>query len=138
MGAPRRPFQLKAIAGTVRKDRIEKVVEQDVSAISEKALKPPSWLPNVHAKNEWLRLIPVLMKSGLLQEGTMSPLGVMCALYGKIVQVYAAGGEPALSLLITYRTMAKDFGLTQGKCTTGAPAAGNDQKNPFTRNGRKF
>lgn len=136
MANARKPPQLKAIAGTERKDR--DVPDAIELPLVDAAPSAPDWLPNAHAVNEWNRLVPILMANKLLTEAGLSPLAQMCALHGKILQLYAAGEAPTASLIGTLRNLQNDFGLTpvaQGKVRAG----GNDglKKNPFAGNGRR-
>ena len=135
MANPRKPTQLKAVAGTERKDRD---VPTDVELpLVDVAPDAPDWLPNAHATKEWNRLVPILMANKLLTDAALSPLAHMCALHGKIVQLYAAGEAPTASMSGTLRNLQNDFGLTpvaQGKVRANP----DDQKgNEFARNGRK-
>jgi hypothetical protein len=95
----------------------------------------PDWLPNVHAVREWNRLVPLLVANRVLTEPAISALATLCALHGKIIQLWMAGQSPTGFLLSQYRALLGDFGLTpatQGKVHPGTgPSA-----NPFTRNGR--
>jgi phage terminase small subunit len=94
----------------------------------------PEWMPNGHAVREWERLTRVLVANRLLTEGGLSALGQMCALHGKIVQLYAAGESPNAALIAQYRALANDFGLTpvaQGKVR---PHGDEPAKNEFTQN----
>ncbi|HDZ55382.1 MAG TPA: hypothetical protein ENI17_05985 [Pseudomonas xinjiangensis] len=136
MANPRKPPQLKAIAGTGRKDR--EVADALDLPLVESLPSAPDWLPNAHAVKEWDRLVSILMANKLLTEAALGPLAHMCALHGKIVQLYAAGEAPTASLTGTLRNFQNDFGLTpvaQGKVRAGS----NDglKKNPFTGNGRR-
>ncbi|WP_331689566.1 hypothetical protein [Aquilutibacter rugosus] len=107
---------MKLIAGTDRKDREpQNVVELPlVNAVPS----APDWLPNSHAVKEWERLAPILHANGLLTEAGLSALGQLCALHGKVVQLYAAGESPNASMIGQLRGLLNDFGLTpvaQGK-----------------------
>ena len=175
MAPPRKPEHLKVLAGTTRKDRPPKPpepppedigeefpdAENDATIDMELVLLPnppaPVWLPNIHAKREWARLAPLLVKHKLLTVGGLSPLGMLCALHGKIVQLYSAGEAPPAAMLGTYRSLINDFGLTpasQGKVKRvdnlphpnekqgsskepEAPAAPAVVVNAFARNGRR-
>ena len=55
---------------------------------------------------------PVLVANGLLTEGGVSVFAIMCAVHGKLVQMWAAGQSPNGALLAAYRGLANDFGLT--------------------------
>lgn len=135
MANPRKPTQLKAIAGTARKDRAP--VEEVELPLVDAAPNAPDWMPNAHAIKEWDRLVPILMANRLLTEAALGPLAHMCALHGKIVQLYAAGEAPTASMSGTLRNLQNDFGLTpvaQGKVkASGAEVGGNK----FAGNGKR-
>lgn len=135
MSNPRKPHNLKVVNGTARADRLQPlgVVLPLVDACPD----PPSWLPNAHAVNEWLRLAPILTANKLLTEASLSPLGMLCALHGKIVQLYAAGEAPTGHMIAQYRNIANDFGLTpiaQGKVKPGGEEKAG---NAFAKNGKR-
>jgi phage terminase small subunit len=134
-GPGKKPAGLKVVAGTTRKDR-EPQSHVDLPVIS--AVPPaPDWLPNAHAVKEWDRLAPVLVANKLLTEGSLSPLGNLCALHGKMVQLWAAGEAPVASMVAQYRNLINDFGLTpvaQGKVKA---VPDKPEGNAFTRNGRR-
>ena len=128
----RTPPTLKAIAGTQRPDRVYETVDFEPCADVPRA---PDWLANVHAVAEWNRLGPILHANGLLTEAGLTAFGVMCSLFGKIVQLYAAGESPTANMITGYRSLANDFGLT--------PYAQGRVKGSFTghmaeRPGNKF
>ena len=143
MAPPNKPATLKVIADTVRKDRDRPEAEDNAAVGVGMELeglthpRPPSWLPNTHSVDEWRRLAPILVASGVLTKGGLSALGMLCALHGEIVQLYAAGKAPPASMVGIWRSFANDFGLTpaaQSKVkAVGIPATPPD--NPFTRNG---
>lgn len=136
MANPRKPAQLKAVAGTSRKDR-EVPVEVELPLVDE-APAVPDWMPNAHAIKEWNRLVTILMANKLLTDAALSPLAHMCALHGKIVQLYAAGEAPTASMSGTLRNLQNDFGLTpvaQGKVKSSGD--GDNKGNAFSGNGRK-
>lgn len=128
------------LRGTERKDR--QVGDTSISEI-ESALTemPPAplWMPNAHATNEWYRLCPILIQQKLLTSGSLSALAQLCALHGKVVQLYAAGEAPGASMLGTLRNLHNDFGLSpmaQGKVK--APEVPAEPKpNGFSGRGRK-
>lgn len=122
-GPGKKPPALKAVAGTTRKDREPAHPPVDLPILST-VPAAPDWLPNAHAIKEWDRLAAILTANQLLTEGGLSALGMMCALHGKIVQLYAAGEAPTASMAGTLRNMINDFGLTpvaQGKVSPVAP-----------------
>lgn len=134
-GPGKKPAALKAVSGTERADRAV-VNGADLPAIT-KVPSAPDWLPNSHAVKEWDRLASILTANKLLTEGGLSALGMLCALHGKCVQLYAAGEAPTASMAGTLRNMINDFGLTpvaQGKVT---PVTPEDTGNKFARNGKR-
>lgn len=135
MPSPRKPPQLKLISGTARKSRD---TGDGVSLpLVDSAPPPPDWLPNVHAVKEWGRLAPILMANRLLTEAALSALGHLCALHGKLCQLWEAGEVPQGVLQSQYRNLMNDFGLTpvaQGKVK---PSGSGPDSNPFAGNGKR-
>jgi len=134
-GPGKKPAGLKVVAGTQRKDR-EQPPPVDLPTISE-VPSAPDWLPNAHAIKEWDRLAPILVANKLLTEAGMSPFGMLCALHGKLVQLWSAGESPVASMVSQYRNLINDFGLTpvaQGKVK---PVGEGPKENPFARNGKR-
>lgn len=134
-GPGKKPAGLKVVAGTSRKDR-EASKSVDLPPVSA-VPKAPDWLPNAHAVKEWDRLAPILVANKLLTEAGTSALGMLCALHGKLVQLWAAGEAPVASMVAQYRNLINDFGLTpvaQGKVK---PVGEEPAANPFSKNGRR-
>lgn len=136
MPNPRKPSSLKVIAGT---DQPCRALPKDAAALPVISDVPaaPDWLPNAHAVREWERLTPILVANKLLTEAGLSALGMLCALHGKLVQLWAAGEAPVASMVAQYRSLINDFGLTpvaQGKVR---PVASEAQANPFAKNGKR-
>jgi phage terminase small subunit len=135
MARPKKPHNLKVVAGTARPDRegppiVELPLADDVPP-------PPDWLPNAHAIKEWNRLAPILVANKLLTTAGLSTLGHLCSLHGGMVQLSSANIAPTASTFAQYRALANDFGLTpvaQGKVR---PHGDTPQENEFTSNGRK-
>ena len=135
MANPRKPTRLKVVAGTDQPCR-RAPDPVELPAI-DAAPAAPGWLPNAHAVNEWNRLTPILCANKLLTEAGLSALGQLCALHGKIVQLYAAGEAPSASQIGTLRNLMNDFGLTpvaQGKVKPGAET---EKGNRFAKNGKR-
>lgn len=135
-GPAKKPRGLKVVAGTDRKDRDGPKPEVEIPPVAE-VPKAPDWLPNAHAVKEWDRLAPILVANKLLTEVGLSPLGNLCALHGKMVQLWAAGEAPVASMVAQYRNLINDFGMTP--VSQGKVKAVGDQptKNPFARNGKR-
>lgn len=131
MPYPTKPPHLKSITGS--KKPVVKGVDVPVLAEVPAA---PDWLPNSHALNEWNRLSAFLVANRMMTEGGLSGLGVLCALHGKLVQLWSAGECPTGHMLAQYRSLINDFGLTpiaQGKVKQ---VGEREQGNAFARNGR--
>lgn len=138
MANPRKPSHLKAIAGTDQPCRREPSPAVEMPLLD--AVPPaPDWMPNAHAIKEWDRIVPILIANKLLTDAALSTLAQMCALHGKIVQLYAAGESPNASMVAQYRGLANDFGLTpvaQGKVRPSGPPE-EAPGNRFQKNGRR-
>jgi phage terminase small subunit len=128
------------LRGTNRPDRLsaDTSISINESALTEIPMAPV-WLPNAHAVNEWYRLAPILIELKLLTPGSLSALAQLCALHGKVVQLYAAGESPGASMLGTLRNLHNDFGLSpmaQGKVKAESPKE-EPKPNAFSGRGRK-
>lgn len=135
MANPRKPHNLKLVAGTDRADR-EPAGGVDLPLV-DSVPSAPDWLPNAHAIKEWNRLAPILTANRLLTEAGVSTLAMLCALHGKIVQLYAAGESPTGHMMAQLRGLANDFGLTpvaQGKVK---PSGEKEKGNRFANNGKR-
>ena len=94
---------------------------------------PPDWLPNAHAVNEWRRLAPILVANKLLAEADLSAFAHMCAVHGKMVQLWTAGETPTGHMVSQYNALAAAFGLSpawRGKVKIGAD---KDAGNKFSK-----
>ena len=131
MANPRKPTSLKVVAGTDRPCRRPESAPVEMPALDH-IPDPPDWLPNAHAVKEWQRLAPILTANKLLTEAGLSALGQLCALHGKVVQLYAAGEAPVASMVAQLRGLMNDFGLTP--VAQGKVKAGGDK----TKAGNKF
>lgn len=133
MARPRKPSNLKAIAGTVQPCRS---VPEDVQYETIDELPPaPDWLPNAHAVKEWDKLVRILHASNVLTEACLSPLEMMCALRGKIVQLYHAGETPSASLINALNAMQAGFGLPPSAYGKIKPSSdGKEKTNKFANN----
>lgn len=131
----RKPPTLKAVSGTGRKDR-DPAVSVELPVLSD-VPPAPDWLPNSHAVKEWDRLAAILTANKLLTEGDLSSLGMLCALFGKIVQLYAAGEAPTASMAGALRNMENDFGLTPVARGKVKSVGETDKGNKFANNGKR-
>ena len=129
--AAKKPTHLKALSNTVQPCRVTEDTVQ--LPLVDDVPVPPNWLPNAHAVLEWNRLAPILINNKLLTEASLTTFGHLCALHGKLVQLYAAGESPTANLVGQYTKLANDFALTivaQGKVKQGG---GEDKKNRFAK-----
>lgn len=126
----RKPDHLKVITGTARPDRA--LPPKPALPALEGVPPAPDWLPNAFAANEWRRLAPVLVANRLLHDGNVNVFGQLCALHGRLVQMWAAGTIPTAALLSAYRALSVAMGLTH--MTLPAPAG---KPNRFILNGKK-
>ncbi len=135
MPQPPKHRHLKAISGTERKDRDGPDNGVELPLATDAA--PPDWLPNAHAVKEWHRLAPILMANGLLTEGGSTAFAHLCAIHGKIVQLWSAGECPSGSLIAQYRNLCNDFGLTPIAQCKVKPVSEKEQGNPFDKNKKR-
>ncbi|OZI64608.1 hypothetical protein CAL20_02855 [Bordetella genomosp. 4] len=135
MPRPRKPDHLKVVSGTDQPCRMDGPNAVELPLVDD--IPPaPEWLINPAAVEEWNRLARILYANKLLTEASLTSLAHMCALHGKIRQLYAAGEAPTASMIGALRAYQNDFGLTpvaQGKVKPSGevPAA-----NEFAKNGR--
>src|SRR4051812_19442358 len=110
MPRPPKPAHLRAIDGS----RSGNVPLDDTIHYPtlEYAPPPPDWLVNVHARQEWLRLTPILTKHKLLTEANLSALASLCAIHGIMVTHWAANSFPPSSLIAQFRQLCSEFGIT--------------------------
>lgn len=130
----KKPPNLKILAGTDRKDRKKAGIKLP---IVEGVPDAPDWLPNVFAVNEWYRLAPILHVNKLLTDASLTALAHLCAIHGKIVQLYAAGTTPTAALIGQLRGLINDFGLTPIAQGRVKPGSGPDKPNPFDKHKKR-
>jgi phage terminase small subunit len=133
---PRKPLALKIIGGTDQPCRRSPDPGVDLPLV-DAIPDAPDWLPNMHAAKEWNRLAPMLYASRLLTEAALVSLGHLCALHGKIVQLYTAGEAPPASMIAQHRALSNDFGLTPASRGKVVPAQSAKESNRFANNGRR-
>lgn len=133
----RKARNLRVIAGTLRpcRDALEPALPLPLVTEVPPA---PDWLPNAHAVGEWDRLAPLLVANGLLSQAGLSAFGVLCALHGKLVQLWAAGESPRASTIAQYRGLVNDFGFTPMSQGRVKPAGERGAlENRFSHSGRR-
>lgn len=105
-GPGKKSASLKILSGTDQPCR--RTGDVVALPLAESVPLAPDWLPNAHAVKEWDRLAPILHRVGLLTEAGLSALGTLCALHGKLVQLWAAGEAPTGHMLAQYRNLVND------------------------------
>ncbi len=125
-----KPIQLKAIAGTNRKDRDTKAKPAvDIPSLTAPP-DPPKWMSK-KARPEWDRLAKLLVANKLLPETSISFLAHTCELHAMMVNAWKTKTPPTASMLAQYRAFASDFGLTPGMMGRVKPMGGPEKKNDF-------
>ena len=69
----------------------------------------------------------------ILAEADLSTFGHMCALHGKMVQLWAAGEAPTGHMLAQYNTLAAAFGLSGAWRGKVKPIGDKDEGNKFAK-----
>jgi phage terminase small subunit len=130
-GPPRKPSHLKAVSGTAQPCRAAppSVEFEPLADIPD----PVDWLPNAHSVNEWRRLAPILVANKLLAPADLSSFGHMCALHGKMVQLWAAGEAPTGHMVAQYIALASAFGLSPTWRGKVKPIGDQDKANTFSK-----
>ena len=134
-GAKNKPDALKVIAGTDQPCRMNP--DAPVYPQVDETFKPPKWLKNKHAKEEWARLVPLLSKNGVLTEADLSLLATLCQTYGKYVDNAIKDIDIPASTLTQLRMLYSEFGLTPASRSGVKAAPAEKSTNPFSRNGRR-
>lgn len=130
-----KPKELKILSNTVRpcRDKVAAITLPVVTGVPE----PPKWLPNIAAVVEFNRLATILVANKLLTEGSISSLGHLAALHGKLVDLWAAGLTPSGFMISQYRSLISEFGLSPLSSTKIGGAAPAKKPNAFSSNGKK-
>lgn len=130
MARSKKPASLKVISGTDQPCRREPEPEL-TGDVLEEAPPAPDWLPNAHAVKEWERLAPILVRSQRLTTAATSALAVLCALHGKIVQLFSAGETPTGHMLAQYAKLIDSFGIPPLAGGKVKPAGDGKKENAF-------
>ena len=125
----RKSAHLKAVSGTAQPCRAR--IEIEIGTVLESAPPPPDWLPNAHAVKEWERLSPILVANKLLTDAALTTLGHLCALHGKIVQLWAAGETPTGHMLAQYIKLVDSFGIPPMAAGKVRPQGDGKKANQF-------
>ena len=108
-----KPTNIKALSGTIQKCRDAAKIEAFENLKTLDELPPcPDWMPNGHAVKEWDNVGRTLMANKMLCNADLPVLAQMCALHGKVVQLYSAGEYPHASLITALLGFYRDLGMT--------------------------
>ena len=132
MPRPKKPNSLKLLTGSRRIDKNTGVELPTVDTLPS----APDWLPNSHAVDEFNRLARILHANKLLTEVGLSPLAVLAAIFGSIVQSYKDDRLPTGAIVAQYRAACGDFGLTPTTVGKVTPTSEPKKENRFANNGR--
>ena len=94
---------------------------------------PPPWL-DARAAALWGRLCPLLAAGGVLREGNLAALALLCALHARLVRAFEADVLPGAAHIAQFRGLAADLGLTGAVRT---PSAAPKPRNRFEINGHR-
>lgn len=134
-GPSKKPENIKSLRGTSRNDRkTESVPLEAIDALPS----PPDWLPNAFAVREWDRLGPILLNCGLLTEAGLTTFAHLCALHGRIVQLWTAGMAPTGYLYSQYLKLCDGFGMTPVAAQKVGGGGEKSKGNKFACNGRRI
>jgi len=128
-----KPKELKILSNTVRPCRDKATITLPVvSGVPD----PPKWLPNAAAIVEFKRLATILVANKLLTEGSITSLGHLAAIHGKLIQIWSSGDTPSGFLISQYRNLINDFGLSPVS-SAKIGAAPVKKPNAFASNGKR-
>lgn len=81
MGRPRKPLEQQTRHNKVVDIQRRQLEEESVTCGSEQLEKPPSWLTDKKAKDEWKRLVTELKKINIVGNLDVNNLGAYCNAY---------------------------------------------------------
>ena len=132
----RKPPNLKVLAGTNRRDR--KQAGSVGFPLVDGYPAAPDWLPNAAAVREWDRLVRLLVANRILTDADLTSLGHLCAVHGKIVQLYQGGVPANAAMLGVLRRLQNDFGLSPvGRGNVQLHGKLSQNNNSFSGNGKR-
>jgi phage terminase small subunit len=131
-GPSKRASHLKIISGTDRNGTRLSTPPVEFPHL-EDVPTPPDWLPNAHAVAEWKRLAPILVVNKMLAEADLSAFAHLCAVHGKLVQLWSAGEAPTGHLLNQYNSLASAFGISPAWRAKVKPIGAKNESNKFSK-----
>lgn len=85
----------------------------------------------------WRTVAPHLYAQRVMTHADQFALEHMCRLHGKAMRLYANGGHPSATDLGQLRSYFQEFGMTPAARARLTKPAGEKEKNPFKRNGKR-
>lgn len=86
MGRPRKPLEQQTRHNKVVEIQRRRMEEESVTCGSEQLEKPPSWLTDKKAKDEWKRLVAELKKIDIIGNLDLNNLGAYCNAYSSYLK----------------------------------------------------
>ena len=123
----------KRAAGTLKTCRDAAVVVEFPKV--EKHPDPPEWMDNVDAKQQWNKLVPLLMNAKTLTIADLEALAHLCRLHGEVIRDYRRDISPKAATLTQLRLYFETFGLTPASRQRVSPVGDGGKENPFKKNG---
>lgn len=81
MGRPRKPIEMQKRHNKVVEMQRREMEEQAVTTEADQLEKPPAWLTDATARNEWKRLVKELNKIEIIGNLDLNNLGAYCNAY---------------------------------------------------------
>jgi len=137
MSRPRLPSNILEMRGSFVKNPQRRRADADHlgAPALEELPAAPEWL-NAHAQREFNRLGAIALRLGRLTEANLMLFAHMCALHGRIAQLWRGGAQPRGSLLSQHRALVSDLGLPSATSRI-VRGAGGGTANRFDRFRRK-
>lgn len=127
-GPAKKPAQLKAVAGTERRDRAHESL--DVAGFSD-VPSAPDYLTTGIAVKFWNERAASMVAVGTLTELDLPFLANFVELEAKLLQMRQAGEFPPQAMFSNYRLMAADLGLSPMSRQRFKPIESRKSNNKF-------
>lgn len=124
---------VKSLHGEDRPSRLT-TAQVDFPALED--APAPDFL-EIEAKQYWDRIVPILRRKKVLSIADLEGLAVLCAMYGRVRKMLAAGVDISAATVTQLRLYQTEFGLTPASRNK---IAGGDEEavtNPFATHGRR-
>ena len=133
-----KPVHLKALAGDIRPCRDNSKIEAmaNIELLTELP-EAPNWLPNHFSVTSWDTTGRLLITNKLLASVDLQMFGQLCALEGKIIQLYTAGESPNASQIASLTGMYLQFGMSPMSRQKILTPKEKPADNKFAKNGTR-